>query len=265
MNVSICTLAFLLGSTLTVIAQLAPSHKTVTLSVDGSVRQVVTAADTVRGLLWQEKVVVKGLDRSEPLVEAPLLDGATVTVTRVSCERIVRRTVIPSAVETRLDNRLLMTQSFEVQQGRDGLARETLVVWKRNGAVSVQWVQGRKVLRRARPTIILKGTRPETSRSGMSVRRILSVSATAYDPGPASCGRGCTGRTATGMRATRGVIAVDPRVIPLGSRVFVDGYGPAIAADVGSAIKGNRIDVCFDSRGEALRWGRRRVQVMVLE
>jgi 3D (Asp-Asp-Asp) domain-containing protein len=68
-----------------------------------------------------------------------------------------------------------------------------------------------------------------------------------------------------GLIATKGIIAVDPRVIPLGTRVFVDGYGPAIAADTGGAIHGSHIDVCFDSRSEALRWGRRTVQVMILE
>lgn len=70
------------------------------------------------------------------------------------------------------------------------------------------------------------------------------------------------GRTATGMPVGRGVIAVDPRVIPLGSRVHVSGYGDAIAADTGGAIVGNRIDVWLPC-GEAYAWGNRTVTVTV--
>ena len=71
--------------------------------------------------------------------------------------------------------------------------------------------------------------------------------------------------TATGARARRGVIAVDPRVIPLGTRVFVPGYGFAVAADTGGAIDGAHIDLCFDTVAEAIRWGRRRVTISVLD
>ena len=79
----------------------------------------------------------------------------------------------------------------------------------------------------------------------------------AYDPG-------CRGYTATGLPLRRGMIAVDPLIIPLGTQVYVMGYGRASAQDTGSAIKGNIIDLAFNSRGEALRWGRRRVRVYIL-
>ncbi len=103
-----------------------------------------------------------------------------------------------------------------------------------------------------------------TSRSGtLSYSRVLSCTATAYDA--VSCGKKPgEARTATGAIAQRGVIAVDPRVIPLGTRVFVEGYGYAIAADTGGAIKGNIIDVCMDSRAESINWGRRSVKVYIL-
>ena len=81
----------------------------------------------------------------------------------------------------------------------------------------------------------------------------ITVLATAY------C---LAGSTATGMPVGRGVIAVDPRVIPLGSRVHVSGYGDAIAADTGGAIKGNRIDVWLPC-GEAYAWGSRTVTVTI--
>ncbi|AXH71124.1 putative cell wall binding protein [Bacillus phage BSP38] len=92
----------------------------------------------------------------------------------------------------------------------------------------------------------------------------LTVVATAYT---AYCS-GCSGVTATGvnLKANPGqkVIAVDPNVIPLGSRVYVEGYGEAIAADTGGAIKGNRIDVFIPSQSEAVNYGRKTVKINIL-
>ncbi|KGX91645.1 hypothetical protein N781_04000 [Pontibacillus halophilus JSM 076056 = DSM 19796] len=89
------------------------------------------------------------------------------------------------------------------------------------------------------------------------VERTLSVEATAYT---AHC-EGCSGITKTGINLLQNpdkkVIAVDPEVIPLGTKVWVEGYGVAIAGDIGGAIEGNRIDVFIQSEDEAFRFGRR--------
>jgi 3D (Asp-Asp-Asp) domain-containing protein len=71
------------------------------------------------------------------------------------------------------------------------------------------------------------------------------------------------GKTASGLPVGVGVIAVDPTVIPLGTRVFIPGYGPAVAADVGTAIKGNIIDLWMPSTAQALAWGRRAVTITI--
>lgn len=93
----------------------------------------------------------------------------------------------------------------------------------------------------------------------------MTVTATAYT---AYC-EGCSGTTYTGidLRANpnQKVIAVDPSIIPLGSRVWVEGYGEAIAGDIGGAIKGNIIDVFLEHQQEALNWGRRTVKIKVLD
>lgn len=89
------------------------------------------------------------------------------------------------------------------------------------------------------------------------------VTSTAYT---AYCA-GCSGRTATGinLRAnpSKKVIAVDPKVIPLGTQVYVEGYGMAVAGDTGGAIRGKKIDVFMSSKSKALNWGRRTVKVTV--
>lgn len=94
--------------------------------------------------------------------------------------------------------------------------------------------------------------------------KTMTVSATAYT---AYCA-GCSGTTATGIdlrsNPNQKVIAVDPSVIPLGSKVWVEGYGEAIAGDTGGAIKGNKIDVFIPSQGAALEFGRKNVTIKVL-
>ena len=98
----------------------------------------------------------------------------------------------------------------------------------------------------------------EVSRGG---GRALYVSATAYsahDPGNGN-------RTATGTLVRRGVIAVDPSVIPLGTRVFIPGYGEAVAEDIGGGIHGQRIDVAFDTHAEALMFGRQDIEIFIME
>ena len=90
------------------------------------------------------------------------------------------------------------------------------------------------------------------------------MEATAYSPTVQETD-GNPWMTASGMKSGRGVVAVDPKVIPLGTKLYVEGYGYAIAGDTGSAIKGNRIDVFFYSSDEMAKWGRRWVRVFVLK
>jgi 3D (Asp-Asp-Asp) domain-containing protein len=71
------------------------------------------------------------------------------------------------------------------------------------------------------------------------------------------------GRTALGVPVQKGVVAVDPNLIPLGTKLHVPGYGPALAADVGYAIKGRIIDLWFPSTAKARAWGRRTVTITV--
>jgi 3D (Asp-Asp-Asp) domain-containing protein len=89
-------------------------------------------------------------------------------------------------------------------------------------------------------------------------REYLVVEATAYYPGPNNYGGGVGSRTAIGMVAQRGIIAVDPSVIPLGTKLFIDGYGYGVAGDTGGAIQGLRVDLCYNTYDEAMRYGRQR-------
>lgn len=95
-------------------------------------------------------------------------------------------------------------------------------------------------------------------------KQVINMTATAYGPGPLDNGK-WGNQTYMGGTVKQGVAAVDPRVIPMGSKLWVDGYGYAIAEDQGSAIKGNRIDLAFNNRTQALDYGIQNVKVYVLE
>ncbi|KQL37335.1 3D domain-containing protein [Psychrobacillus sp. FJAT-21963] len=118
------------------------------------------------------------------------------------------------------------------------------------------------------PAPAAKTTEPaavKTSTPEESTAKELTVTSTAYT---ASC-EGCSGVTATGIdliaNPNQKVISVDPSVIPLGSRVWVEGYGEAIAGDTGGSIKGNKIDIFMPDKQDAINWGRKTVKVKILD
>lgn len=105
------------------------------------------------------------------------------------------------------------------------------------------------------------------SRSGSTTPRgskTLTMVATGYDSSWESNYPYYGQPSYIGLPLARGIIAVDPNVIPMGTRLYIEGYGEGIAADQGGAIKGNRVDLFFDSRQEALDWGMKTVKVTIL-
>lgn len=90
---------------------------------------------------------------------------------------------------------------------------------------------------------------------------------TGYCPCKICCGKWANGETYTGDKAGRGCIAIDPkaRILRMGQRLFIEGYGYGVANDIGGAIKGWEVDLCFDSHEEALEWGRKLVKVYLIE
>ena len=113
------------------------------------------------------------------------------------------------------------------------------------GRLRSRW---RRLHPRSRP---IEAAAPIVTPSG---ERTLTVSSTGYT---------IRGRTSTGIPTAPGVVAVDPSVIPLGTRLTIPGYGVGIAADTGSAVQGNTIDVWFPTKALALQWGRRVVTVTI--
>ncbi len=112
-------------------------------------------------------------------------------------------------------------------------------------------------------------TMAEASRGGWGSGRILTMTATAYTNSPSDTGKRPGdpgyGITKSGTVARVGEVAVDPRVIPLGTRLYVEGYGPAVAGDTGADIQGERIDEFYETRAECVQFGRRTVAVWIVQ
>ncbi len=153
----------------------------------------------------------------------------------------------------------------KVRDGKDGSITKVFKLVKKEGKIV-----GKELIREEKidavPTTYRLGNGGyNASRAGgtFKAKRVLTMRASAYDPGPHSNGK-WAGTTALGVRPTYGIVAVDPRTIPLGSILFVEGYGFAYAADTGGAIKGDRIDLCMNTVAECYRFGRKTVKVHVL-
>jgi 3D (Asp-Asp-Asp) domain-containing protein len=194
---------------------------------------------------------------AEALSERPK-DGQTVT-------KVVKHEPIPYRTVTRVGAELRAGTSQVVRPGKTGQRKLVYrVISQDNRELSSQLIIS-KVVRKPIEEIINVGRRGRlASRGYFSGRKTLTMIATGYDPSPASNGGNSSGRGCTGLKVGHGVVAVDPKYIPLGTRLYVEGYGYAVAGDTGSAIRGNRIDLGQDTRRSADRVGRRTVVVHIL-
>ena len=181
------------------------------------------------------------------------------------------RVKTPPITEHRLAITLAPTASKVVSAGSPTI-REKLLLFKRTSDSTVQVkVVSTRVIQYGKPKVVLSGILAYEHYAHLAKRGFegtvrlanaaLEMLATAYT---ANC-YGCSGMTKSGVRAGYGVVAVDPAVIPLGTRLYIKGYGSAIAGDTGGAIRGNRIDLGFDSSDAAFAFGARPVRVYILK
>ncbi|WP_286197915.1 G5 and 3D domain-containing protein [Bacillus sp. ISL-34] len=242
------------------------------LVVGGDEKQVWSTSTTVADFLKQQGVKLNDLDRVEPELTEKVEAENTVNVVRIEKVTDVVEEPVDFAVITKKDDSLSKGKEKIVKEGKDGLISKKYEVVKENGKEVKRELLSEKVVNKKQDKVVTVGTRTTVAQASRGVTNVSSssgkeiyVSSTAYT---ASC-KGCSGVTSTGvdLKSNPGakIIAVDPSVIPMGSKVYVDGYGYAVAADKGGAIKGNRIDVFFSSKNDAYRWGVKRVKVRVLD
>jgi len=229
------------------------------VSIPGSVRSRLTVGGAVflgasaLGLLGTEWPAGADSERSRP--ESP-----------ESVKLVEVREPIPYPTLRRSSSELRSGTSKTVRTGINGERKATYrVVYRDEREVKRERISS-KVLKQPRPEVVLVGARGNvTSRGYFSGRKVLTMVATAYTASPAENGGNRSGRTAIGLKIGHGVVAVDPRHIPLGTRLYIEGYGHAVAADTGGSIKGNRIDLGVSSGQAVRKIGRRKVTVHILD
>ncbi|HXL03905.1 MAG: DUF348 domain-containing protein [Firmicutes bacterium] len=242
----------------------------VELEVDGSKVALRSTGPMVKHTLAESGILLRPEDKVSPGMEVGLSPGMNIKVTRVTSEVIVRQVRIPYRTEERPDSSMDRGKTQVIRPGVEGLREQKVRVIYEDGKVVNETVLVSRVLREPVSKVMKVGTRNPvrtllTSRGTFRYREVKTMIATAYEPGPTSCGKWADGYTAIGLKAVPGIVAVDPKVIPLRTKLYIEGYGPAIAGDVGGAIKGNRIDLLFETVDEALRYGKRKVKVYILE
>ncbi|MDU2063845.1 MAG: 3D domain-containing protein [Sporomusaceae bacterium] len=227
----------------------------------GETTQVVSGKPTVREVVSSLGIPLEQVQIS-PQPDSLPTAGMTITVTVLSEKVVTEQVAAPIPVVRQGDATLEKGIEKVESDGSQGIKEMTVRQHFTDGVMTKSEVVSEKILVPPQPQVIRVGMRDTvpTSRGDLRFRRIAYMEATAYTPYDG----GGSGITASGIAARRGIVAVDPSVIPLGTRLYIPGYGLALAADTGGAIVGDRIDLCMEDYGSAEGFGRRTVKVYVL-
>ena len=225
-----------------------------------------TAGRNVADALRELKITLAPGDKVAPPLTASVTTGTPITITRVRTEKQTETTAIPYKTVFHMSSGVPAGRIVQGAHGRAGVLTKTFLATYKNDHLTSRKLVSKVVTQPARDEETLGGVRQMAralpSRGGSYQRlRMISMIATGYSPNEGS-GRGIC---ATGMRAGYGVVAVDPRVIRLHSRLYIEGYGYAVAGDTGGAIKGRRVDLGHNTYREACSVGRKHVKVWVLD
>jgi len=229
----------------------------------------ISRGEVSRGLTSQE-LVKQAMPSEEEPRQAVLTEGAG---DRITSRINVEEKEIPFDTQYVESDELLPGTSEIQEEGETGIYRQVVKTFEIGGQPVDQQIQSSLELKSPKKEVILRNSKPVPKKQVIvqnaklaveenfglnqaNISKTLTVEATAYT---------FTGnKTATGVEPREGLIAVDPRVIAMGSKVYVEGYGYAIAADTGGDIRGNRIDVFFSTLRQCTDWGRKPVHIYVL-
>ncbi|WP_302574905.1 G5 domain-containing protein [uncultured Acidaminococcus sp.] len=230
----------------------------------GRTTEYTIGRKTVRDVLNAVGVDYKGF-QVYPGLDTEVTPDMTIHIISPTNKLTTETRDIPYEVEMRNNDNLPRGRQNVISPGQNGQEKVTYREIK-VGSETVRQELNREVLSEPVPEIVEVGTGNnlnmiETSRGFVRYRSARTVEASAYTMAEGSG----TGLTSTGVVPYHGVVAVDPDVIPYGTRMYIPGYGFAVAADCGGAINGNTIDLFMEDYGDAISWGRRDVTVYFLE
>ncbi len=232
----------------------------VTVTADFATNSYQTQPVTVAEFLAANNIEVGQYDWVTPALDSMVDEDVPVVVSRITYRQTQTTQPIEPKTVRKEDSSLNSGQSKVVTAGKPGVLTITNLVTYKDGEAIARQELNRTVTVAAQDEVLAVGTRQVISRGGKTYayKDVMAMSATAYTH---------TGnKTYTGTTPRAGyTVAVDPKVIPLGTKLYVDGYGYAKAEDIGSAITGRKIDLFFNSEKECTDWGVRTVRVYILE
>ncbi|HYM15629.1 MAG TPA: ubiquitin-like domain-containing protein [Dehalococcoidia bacterium] len=240
--------------------------KAVTVTLPNDHQVIYTFERTVGDALRSANIALPAGAFTEPPLETAVSPGMSVRVVQLSASRSVEREYVANRTVYKVDPNLAPGETRAVA-GHDGV---------RVRRYDVAYVNGHEVSRTLLdesydpPPVDTIVFYPPQRGAGdapgsLQVARTLNVYATWYNA--ASSGRSSSdpayGHTATGAIVTYGIVAVDPTVIPLGTKMFIPGYGYAVAADTGGAVKGYIIDLGYPD-GVTVDWRSKWLDIYIL-
>lgn len=258
----------------------AKDAKTHVYEIDnnGTVKTYKTSCKTVKELLSDLKIKVDDDDIVIPDLDTELKSEGKISIIKVDVKIIEKEVEAPFKTIKNKNKELTHKQSKILVQGVNGKNKVKCKEYYAGDKLIKEEIIHVETIVKPIDQVFEEGTKDVfiNDRGDFTARKAIKMVATAYEAGPRSTGKRPGdkgyGITASGARAKRGTVAVDPRVIPLGTKLYVKSltpgvpdYGFAIAQDTGGAIKGNKIDLFMDTVWECLQFGRRPVMVYILQ
>lgn len=256
----------------------------VNLGNDGVV--IETVSQTVAKALASNGIEIGEADIITPSLDSVVNKGTEISITQVAEDMVTVTEEIPFKTVSAPNGSLQRGTTEIKREGKVGIKELYYKVVYHNGEEISREFAGEKIVSEPvtqiseygssyhSATLASRGSVDRSEGRSFDYAAVYTFAASAYDLSYASCGKNPGDRgygiTASGMKAQKGVVAVDPKVIPLGTKLYIEStdsypdYGYAVAGDTGGAIKGNRIDLFMESHSEAINFGRRNVKVYIL-
>ena len=268
----------------------------VELSADGRIEIVTVTKPTVGEALAELGVELSEADKVSPGANEPVTDNMSVVIDRYVTEYTVETEAVEFDTKRVDDSSLEKGKTKVIESGKNGKKEVKYSLLKKNGEVVSKDIVSETIIEEPVTRVVHVGTKKKTSAKtssvstaskaadskggtpasgqntihGYSYSKKLTVTATAYDKSLEE--NGGHSKTAMGLTPGFGIVAVDPKVIPLGTKLYIESpdggkswtYGYCIAGDTGGAIKGNRVDLCFNTNSECIKFGRRSATVYIL-
>ncbi|MGL6173635.1 MAG: 3D domain-containing protein [Cellulosilyticaceae bacterium] len=238
----------------------------VDLNINGNVTTFETESNTVGELLTERQIELAEGSVVEPALETPITDALEI---KVKTKQIVTEVIeeeIPFETIVKETPNLEPGEEQVTIEGKNGLKEKTVEIVQFGGEIVSETVKEEVVIIESQSQLIKRGSKnivvDQKTGKTYQYARELTMNATAYTHQP---GDPWYNKTASGMPTFVGMVAVDRNVIPLGTILYVDGYGIAIAGDVGGAINGHDIDLYFNSPNQVTQFGRQNKKVYVLK